>query len=150
MTSNPVKPVFALHPGEGEMFNILGQPTRVLLRSGQSEAGCYCFEQITPPGFGVPTHTHQFEDEFVHVLEGQFEIILGDNLFVARPGSVFNFARGTKHGYRSIGPENGKTFWVVSPGKNFEAFFDELKLFPSGPPDEAKISALARKYGAGF
>jgi quercetin dioxygenase-like cupin family protein len=128
-------------------FTISGQAVRVLMHSAQSESGCFCFEQSTPPGFGVPPHMHSREDEIAHILEGQFEIRLGDETFMAGPGDTLNFARGTLHGFTNVGSGIGRTTWTVTPGAAFEAFFEAVSNFPPGPPDFDKLDALHKQIG---
>ena len=135
-----------IEPMIGEKKNILGHTVTVKLRSSEA-ADNYVFEVVTPPGLGIPPHSHTEEDEVIYVQSGIFEVMIGEEVFTAEAGAWLNFKRPLPHGFRNIGNMPGKTLWFVDPGKKFEAFFDELGNFPPGPPDLATVSALFAKYG---
>jgi hypothetical protein len=99
-------------------------------------------EGWTPPGAGPPVHRHRREDETFYVLAG--EAILA-------PASTRVFdSRGIPHSFKSIGdPPARMLFLIQSAG--FESFFEELtQVLASGPPDPAKLAALAAQYVVEF
>ena len=118
------KPAFVLAPNQGKRLNILGHTATVKV-SSQDAAGHY--------------YT-------IAVLEGEFENWLDGKTHPASPGSVFHFPRLIPHGFTNVGSTTGRTLWTVIPGGNFEAFFEELNMLPSGPPDMAKVAAIFAKY----
>src|SRR5262250_1655525 len=57
--------------------------------SGIDAGGKYCLlEMSLAPGMGVPRHTHTREDEVYHVLAGELEVKVGENVFVLRQGDT--------------------------------------------------------------
>jgi quercetin dioxygenase-like cupin family protein len=138
---------YVVRSGEGYQLNELGHTAIEKIRSADSGGAYYAFEVISPPSLGIPPHVHSREDEVIYILEGEYEVFLGGELFRAGPGSVLHFARGTAHGFQNVGHTPGRTFWVVSPGASFEQFFHELAEVPPGPPDFPMIAALFGKYG---
>jgi quercetin dioxygenase-like cupin family protein len=134
---------------EGARFNIMGHEVRVMLHSSYGN-GNYVFGMISPPGSGIPPHVHSKEDEVIYILEGQFEVMVGGEVFNAVAGDCLNFVRNIPHGYKNTGTTNAKTIWYVSPGKSFEEFFDELSQFPAGPPDMEKLNSLCERHGMEF
>lgn len=147
MSTPTANPAYVVLPGEGNQMNELGHTAVVKIRSADTGGAYYAFEVISPPGLSIPPHVHSYEDEVILVIEGEYEIFLGGNLFRAGPGSVLNFARGTAHGFQNVGSTTGRTMWVVTPGTSFEQFFHELAQVPPGPPDFPMIVALFGKYG---
>ena len=133
----------------GTTFNILGHAVTVKLRSGEGN-GNYVFELVSPPGSGVPPHVHSVEDEVLYILDGTFDVMIGEESYTARAGDCLNFVRGIPHGYANVGETNAKTLWFVSPGGSFEKFFDDLSQFPPGPPDPQEFTALCEKHGMKF
>ncbi|MFI5152458.1 MAG: cupin domain-containing protein [Chitinophagales bacterium] len=131
---------------EGTKLNILGHEVTVKLHSWDGNDN-YVFSMISPPGSGIPPHVHTKEDEMVYILEGQFEVMIGGEVFKATSGDCLNLVRNIPHGYTITGTSDAKTLWCVSPGKNFEEFFDELSLFPPGPPDIKKLNDLSEGHG---
>lgn len=132
--------------GEGMKYDIMGHEVTVKLHSSDANESLI-FELISPPGTGIPLHLHSLEDEFIYILEGEFEIKLGEETFKATAGDQLNFFRNIPHGYTNTGSIPTKSLWFVSPGKNQEHFFNELKLFPPGPPDLDRIAKLNEAHG---
>jgi quercetin dioxygenase-like cupin family protein len=134
---------------EGTKFNILGHEVTVKLRSRDGNNN-YVFELITPPGSGIPPHVHQNEDEVLYMLEGEFDVTIGGEVFKATKGDCLNFVRNIPHAYTNTGTTDAKTLWYVSPGNSFEEFFGELSQFHPGPQDMEKFNALCGRYGMKF
>lgn len=132
--------------GEGLKYDIMGHEVTVKLHSSDANDSLI-FELISPPGDGIPLHVHSLEDEFIYFLEGEFEVLLGEETFKATAGDQLNFLRNIPHGYTNTGSIPTKSLWFVSPGKNQEHFFNELKLFPPGPPDLDRIAKLNEAHG---
>lgn len=130
----------------GKKMNVVGHEATIKLSAEQAN-GNYVFEVVSPAGMGIPPHVHEHEDEVIYILSGEFEVFLDGKVYNAAAGDWLNFTRTTPHGFKNIGQLPGKTLWFVSPGNNFEAFFDELGSLPPGPPDMEKLSALFGKYG---
>ena len=134
---------------EGTKFNILGHEVTVKLHSRDGNDN-YVFELISPPGSGIPPHVHKNEDEVLYILEGEFEVMVREEVFKATTGDCLNFVRNIPHAYTNTGTKDAKTLWYVSPGRSFEEFFGELSQFPPGPPDMEKFTTLCGKYGMNF
>jgi len=134
---------------EGDKYIILGHEVTVKLHSGEDNNN-FVFELISPPGSGIPPHVHNNEDEVLYVLEGEFEVMIGEEVFKATEGDCLNFVLSISHAYTNTGTTDAKTLWYVSPGRSFEEFFGELSQFPPGPPDMEKFTTLCGKYGMNF
>ena len=131
---------------ERTKFNILGHEVTVKLHSRDGNDN-YVFELISPPGSGIPSHVHKNEDEVLYILEGEFEVMVTEEVFKATAGDCLNFVRNIPHAYTNTGTKDAKTLWYVSPGRSFEEFFGELSQYPPGPPDMEKFNTLCEKYG---
>jgi quercetin dioxygenase-like cupin family protein len=131
----------------GKNFNVLGHAVNSILTSETSDGNYYVFEVTTPPGLGIPPHVHDREDELIYVLEGEFEIMLGDKKFKAKAGDEIFFPRHTPHAFQNIGSKAGKTLWTVVPGANFEEFFEKLGALPIGEPDMKIVFNIFSEYG---
>jgi len=131
---------------EGKKMNVLGHEATIKLHSSDANNN-YVFEVISPAGSGIPPHVHQDEDEVIYVMSGEYEVLIGDDVFTAGSGSWLNFVRHIPHGFKNTGTTAGKTLWFVSPGDKFEEFFDKLGSLPPGPPDLQKVAQLFSDYG---
>jgi quercetin dioxygenase-like cupin family protein len=134
--------------GEGAKLNILGHAVTVMLTSAETNGDGYLFEVITPAGHGIPPHVHEREDEYIYIAEGVYEVFLNGRTHKAKSGAMLHFPRYIPHGFRNIGATPGKTVWTVTPGANFEPFFNELGALPAdAPPDMQKVVGIFAKYG---
>ena len=134
-------------PGEGTPFTVIGHQVAVKIASADTESGAYTFELTSPPGAGVPPHVHQHEDEMIYIVSGECDAIIGDTTTRVGAGAVLDFARGTPHAIFNVGADPLVSVWTVTPGANFNAFFNELSELPEGPPDPAVLVPLFGRYG---
>jgi quercetin dioxygenase-like cupin family protein len=140
------KPAMVVTAAEGRTMNVLGHTATIKLGRDETNGDYYIFELISPPGQGVPPHVHQHEDEVIYVVEGEFAVWLAGEVINATAGATIHFPRYTPHGFQNVGATTGKTLWAVTPGTNFEPFFEELGALPPGPPDLAKVAAIFGNY----
>jgi quercetin dioxygenase-like cupin family protein len=141
-----------LHPTvvparQGRTLNILGHAVLVKLDRQTTAGHYYVFEVITPPGYGIPAHVHDREDEIIHVLEGEFSITLGSDRYAAMPGAEIFFPRHVAHAFQNTGSGPGRTLWTVVPGGNFEEFFERVGTLPAGEPDPQVVAEIFAAYG---
>lgn len=133
---------------EGRRLLVLGNEIEIKLGTSETAGLAFVFECVTPPGTGVPPHVHQHEDEIIRIIEGEYEMFLDGKTYKATDGAVINFPRSIVHAFRNSGNRPGRALFMVTPGENFEKFFEELSaLPPSVPPDMAKIADIFNRYG---
>ena len=111
--------------GEGQdqvVWNVLGH--RYFLKA--ESAGCFCFETFDPPGTFVPLHVHPQQDEFIYMLEGTFDLQLGQDQLQARPGDLVRMPRGIPHAYYNNGDQPARALFWVSPAGKLRELFDRL------------------------
>ncbi len=130
-------------PGEGKVVGVLGDRSTFKVLSEQTGGAYAILEQQIPAGHGPPLHVHRHETEVFYVLEGQFEITIGDRKVAAPPGAMVVGPRNIRHTFRNVGPTVGKLLLTVIPGR-FANFFIEVDGVPDD--DRAAIKALCAKY----
>lgn len=133
--------------GQGRNFNLLGHSITAVFTEQATDGAYYVFQVVTPPGLGLPLHVHEREDELIYVIEGEFEIFLGDKKFLAKAGDHIFFPRGVAHAFQNAGSKAATAVFTVSPGASFEVFFDKLAALPPGPPDMQKIIGIFAEHG---
>ncbi|MEM6720409.1 MAG: cupin domain-containing protein [Bacteroidota bacterium] len=123
---------------------------RQLKLSAEETAGdIYLVEGIMPNGSEVPIHIHTKEDEIFHVLEGEVELILGDEIIRASEGTIIYLPRNIKHGIKTLGDTTARVLNYVIPGQNFEDFFNELQQLGK-EVSSTQRATVATKYGITF
>lgn len=144
----------ALAPGEGERIWIVGD-TMTFKSTGESTGGSLLlFENLTTPGGGPPPHIHTLEDEFFYVLDGTFEVRIGDDVHALGPGGHAYVPRGTVHNFRNTAETTSRMLVGFTPA-GIEGFFRESGRLatddgPAPPLDQheiARTTAAAPKYG---
>jgi quercetin dioxygenase-like cupin family protein len=144
----------AIAAGEGERIWIVGD-TMTLKATAESTGGrLVLLENLTAPGGGPPPHVHTGEDEFWYVLDGTFEIRIGDEAHAVGPGGFAFAPRGTVHNFRNTAETPSRILVGFSPG-GMEGFFRQSGRpaaddGPAPPVDEDEIArtiAAAPKYG---
>ena len=110
--------------GDGERLWIVGD-TMTLKATGESTGGSLMLlENLTAPGGGPPPHVHTREDEFFYVLDGTFEIRIGDDVHRVGPGGFAFVPRGTVHNFRNTADVPSRLLVGFTPG-GMEGFFRE-------------------------
>jgi quercetin dioxygenase-like cupin family protein len=122
---------------DGVAWNVLGH--RYWLKS--QSAGCFCFETFDPPGTFVPLHVHPKQDEFIYVLEGTFDLQLGQDQLQARPGDLVRMPMGIAHAYYNHSDAPTRALFWVTPAGRLKALFDQLHDL-SDIAEAIRISAL--------
>src|SRR5918996_675922 len=134
----------AITAGEGERLWIVGD-TMTLKATGDSTGGSLVLlENLTAPGGGPPPHIHTREDEFFYVLDGTFEIRIGDGVHAVGPGGFAYVPRGTVHNFRNTAETPSRILVGFTAG-GIEGFFRESGRpatddGPAPPVDEDEIA----------
>lgn len=141
------QPILSL-PDKDDNIGFPGTDIFHRAKSGDTAQIFSVVELATQPGQGVKVHVHDHEDELVYVVEGEIEVTLGDQSMRATAGVLALLPRGIPHGFLNIGDKPSRVLDVILPGK-FDQYFVELhNLYDdSGKADDAKLNALAEKYG---
>jgi len=71
---------------------------------------------------GVPLHKHLYEDESFFVLDGTFEITVGDKTTIGGPGTYVYGPRNVPHQWTNMGSGRGQLLNVFTPG-GIDKFF---------------------------
>lgn len=139
-----------LSPDEGERVEFGGLGVRFMIE-GTESGGTFALVEhpIAPRVLAAPMHTHEREDEYTYVLEGEIGVQVGDEVHVARPGDLVFKPRGIPHAFWNAGDEPARALEIISPA-GFEKYFAEIApLLPpnhSGPPDLEALGALMARY----
>jgi len=119
-------------------WNILGQtyvPKQV------SDASM-SWHATFPPGTFVPPHIHPTQDEFIYMLEGQFELMLDGQTLTANAGDLVRMPMGLPHAIYNRSDRIVKCFFWVAPTRRLYDLFWAIHNLPEQtPPDVVALSA---------
>jgi len=127
---------------DGIVWDILGQTYKPVQLSEAS----FAFDTMFPPGTFVPPHFHPDQDEFIRVLEGDFDLWLEGEELKASAGDLIHMPMGSKHGIFNRSAANTRAlFWVAPSRRLFDLFvqIDKLK-------DPAEVVRIAADYNIHF
>ena len=145
MQTHPAKPVFN-SSGATALLNVLGAAVQIKI-SGRDTAGAFSQAEVTVAADdGVPPHIHHCEEETFYILEGNFEIVCGDQRHKLSKGATAHLPRMIPHHFRNVGNSTGKVLVTISPA-GFEKFFEEVSaLSVEQQQDIPGIVAIGKKY----
>ena len=131
--------------GNGPSFTMLGTTMRLIATSTATGGRFTVLEQVTPPGWGPPRHIHSREDEISYILQGSYDLHVGDEHRTVSAGASAILPRNVPHGFRNVAPAPSRLLCVITPGGLEEYFLAVAKCPP--PPNPAQLAELARPFG---
>ena len=82
---------------------------------------------------GGPRHLHYEQDEWIYVIEGEFDFEIGDKRFRVGAGESVFIPRKVPHGWACVSGKPGKIINVYQPACKVEEFFRELGKYNGKP-----------------
>jgi quercetin dioxygenase-like cupin family protein len=141
-------------PGEGRRLWIVGDTMTFKATGTQTGGSMAAVEVLAAPGGGPPPHVHRNEDEMWYVIDGEFEILAGEETLRLTAGGFAFVPRGTLHRFENVSDSPSRVLIVFTPG-GFEGFFFEAGLPavegesapPVGPEEIERTRNAAPRYG---
>jgi quercetin dioxygenase-like cupin family protein len=137
---------FWLDTDGGDTVRFLDQDYRMKAPGAQTGGLFGLVEVSTPQGSGPPPHVHEREDEAFYVLEGSYEVTVGDDRFDAREGGFIFAPRAVPHGYVvRAAPARHLSFVFPSGWETF--YHDAIRAGGGAAPAPAMLTELAKQRG---
>ncbi len=137
-----------LQPGEGRTIETPGSKMGFKAVTEDTRGAYSLIEYEAGPEFSGPApHIHLEMEESFYVVDGVFNVQVGDEMVRAPAGSFILIPRGTVHTFANPLPTPSKFLIIASPS-GFEHYFEELAPLVKEhgyPPPEA-LQGLAEKY----
>lgn len=139
--------------GEGVSVYVGGLWAVHKLFGGDTSGAFSVVEHPVEPGvLAAPPHTHEREDEFSIVVEGEIGVWMDGEEFTAKAGDYVIKPRGVPHAFWNAGMERARLVEIIAP-PGFERYFDEmaeLVYADNEEPDFEEVVKLGEKYGLTF
>ncbi len=127
---------------DGVHWNIMGQ---VYTPKSVTEE-CFTWHALLPPETFVPPHVHPTQDEYIHVISGELDLVLDGKPVHANTGDLVCMPRGIPHGiFNNTGHDVTAMFSVTPTGKLVDLF---RKLHNMSLPSE--VVAASPDYEVNF
>jgi mannose-6-phosphate isomerase-like protein (cupin superfamily) len=143
------------HVQRPPIYVFLGVQMAIHLSGAQTGGEFSIIGAIMPPGGDGGLHVHTREDESVHLLTGELEVTIGEEMFLLRPGESYFAPRNIPHRLRNTGNVAAHALLINTPG-TFDEFVRKAGVPASsdgsrpGLPDAEqihKLFALAAEFG---
>lgn len=116
--------------------------------SGRDTGEATCIFEFVGNG-GGPRHLHLEQDEWIYVIEGEFEFEVGGRRFRLGPGQCFFIPRKVPHVWACASREPGRIINVYQPAGQMEAFFRTVTSYPGLPTrDDVLNNSYTKHYDA--
>ena len=127
----------------GERLNVLGADV-VLKTAG---AVVLVVDHSFPPGYAVPPHVHEAEDEMFYILAGEMTFESEGRVIVAGEGAFVRLPRGKVHTFRNESGRAARALVIASPGAGMNGIFRGLDAAGrAGALDGPRIGAIAAAH----
>jgi mannose-6-phosphate isomerase-like protein (cupin superfamily) len=106
------------------------------------------FEGVVAPQFGPPLHLHFCQEEWFHIVRGEFIFEAGGEQHRMTPGMSIFVPRLVRHRFQNIGSSTGKVLILAQPAGTLEEFFDRFsKLSERELAEGNKVIELFADHG---
>ena len=102
------------------------------------------FESPVSAGFGVPLHLHHHQEEWFHVLAGEFLFEIGGEQHRLTTGMSILGPRQVSHRFKNIGEAVGKLLILVQPAGLLEECF--AAIVGLSEKDRQNVQALKKTF----
>jgi mannose-6-phosphate isomerase-like protein (cupin superfamily) len=137
---------FVLLPGQGRAIDLGNFVMTVKADKQQTDGAFVLLEAAEPAHFGPPRHIHHDAAEAFYVLEGSYNVFVGDRTYECPAGSFIFIPAGVDHGFR-VGPLASRKLNLYSPAAMVGYFDDLSAALRSGDTDDAGLSRIALAHG---
>jgi DNA-binding transcriptional MerR regulator len=127
----------------GERITLGGEPNHCKV-SAQDTHDALCIFELTGVS-GGPRHLHHEQDEWIYVVEGEWQLEVGTERLRLTAGESVFIPRNTAHVWASASEKPGKVINVYQPAGRMEEFFREVSRATDLPTREQVVSATYRE-----
>jgi mannose-6-phosphate isomerase-like protein (cupin superfamily) len=116
--------------------------------SGRDTAGAMAiFEALTHKDDRPVRHLHHEQDEWFFVMEGEYEMHIGDAVFKLGPGDSAFGPRKIPHVWGCTSEKPGRIIALLQPAGTIEEFFRELPKYIARKASLQELDELNRRHG---
>ena len=134
-----------------ETLDVQGAP--MIVKADGGTVAAFVADHPIPPGYFVPPHRHDADDEMLFVVDGELTLIGEAGESKVKAGTTATFMRGDLSGFRNDTEGAVRLIVVATPGlQAAEMFrhFDRAAKAAGVPLAPPQIVAIAGEYGVRF
>ena len=111
----PLQPA-VVTPKQALSIKPFGLDMNVLLTTEATGGATSVIVALHKPGEGPPDHVHYKQEEILFIIEGLYEVTIGDETAKAGPGSIVFIPRNVVHRFKNVGGVMGHMLGWSLPG----------------------------------
>jgi mannose-6-phosphate isomerase-like protein (cupin superfamily) len=96
------------------------------IATNDTDGAIYMYESTRVKPGGPPLHVHYDQDEWWYILQGEFMIKVGDQVYNVKAGDSVFGPRKIPHCFAKSGEGEGKMLMLFNPAGKMEAFFTAM------------------------
>ncbi len=116
------------------------------VRAQDAQRGWALVEVEKQPVNKAPPHSHPWAEVY-YFLSGGMGMLVGDRQISCTPGVTVTVAPGVVHAFIGEVLPGTRFLALMTPGDGLDFFRDVDREIPPGPPDQAKLAAIAARHG---
>ncbi len=135
---------------EGKKHAVGVSSTAYKVLTAETGGAMFVLEQSNHRKGGPNRHIHHGVDELFYVLEGQYLVEVGGELFHLKAGDCVLGPRGVAHAWAFVGESAGRLLLTFCPAGKMEAFFndrEDMGIKPGAYAATASDAEVLRKFG---
>jgi len=90
-------------PEQGRPLEAFGLNMKILLSTEATGGATSVLMAWHEPGEGPPDHVHFSQEEIFFIVEGTYELTIGERIATAGPGTIVFIPRDTVHRFKNVG-----------------------------------------------
>ncbi|NIJ54327.1 cupin domain-containing protein [Dyadobacter arcticus] len=125
---------------EGDMFF-------TKISSKDTNGDLYTFESTRVKNGGPTLHTHKDQDEWWYILEGEFKVKVGDEIYETKAGDSVFGPRGVPHTFTKTGEGTARMIISFQPAGKMEDFFTAISAGAMKGKSEKEQDDFRKAHG---
>jgi len=128
----------------GEQIKLGGEPNDCKV-SARDTNGAMCIFEFTGGG-GGPRHLHHDQDEWIYVIDGEVEFLMGEQRVRLGAGESVFIPRKVGHMWGCVNGKPGKIINVYQPAGQMEEFFRAVGKLAVGKDLPSREQVITKTY----
>jgi mannose-6-phosphate isomerase-like protein (cupin superfamily) len=137
-------------PEDALSIQPFGLEMQVLL-SRESTGGAISVIMVShKPGEGPPDHLHHTQEECIFVVDGNYDVTIGNVTRTVGPGTMLFIPRGCIHRFKNIGTTTGRMLDWSLPGGQDDYFRAISDMAAGAGFSSERAMEISRQYDTNF
>jgi quercetin dioxygenase-like cupin family protein len=137
-------------PEQALSIKPFGLDMKVLLSSETTGGAISVLMASHKPGEGPPDHVHFNQEEMFFIVEGTYELTVGDLTSTAGPGTIVFIPRNVVHRFKNVGDMTARMLDWSLPGGQDHYFKEISELAAAGGFTGEKATEISKKFDTNF